>query len=504
MHFINNIISCDERYRLAVVLVFASLTFAGSAYPCAAQQESPPAPGAPRQIALPRPAEKILPNSLRVIVIEDHDAPLVSVKVVIKNGGEVDPPQMSGLAEMTAGLLTKGTTTKSATETAAAIELLGGDLAAGAAWDSSQATVTVMQSKLEPAIAVLADVVRNPLFKEDELERLRQQTIDALNVGLSQSGQIASLVAARVVFGDGPYGQPLGGTPQSVARIKRDDVIAFHARNYSPENAILVFSGDITTASALKLAESYFGAWKNPAKGLAPHAPPKSGSTSVGHTVRVVVINMPNAGQAAVVLARSGISRSDPDYYCGLVANSLFGGGYSSRLNQEIRIKRGLSYGAGSSLSARRWTGPFVATTQTKNESAAEVASLMLAELKRLAEPPLPEAELQPRRANLIGNYGRALETTEGLAGQVASLALHGLSFAEINDYIKKVESVTEGDVRRFAASRLKSAEANLIIAGDAPKFLEQLRKSFARVEVIEKDDLDLESAKLRKSSATK
>lgn len=461
-----------------------------------AQQEPPPAPSAPRQLNLPKPVERTLKNGLRVVVIEDHDTPLMSAKVLIKNGGEVDPPQLSGLAQLTATLLTKGTKTRTATETAQAIEALGGDLSSGAGWDSSQATVTVISSQVVPALSVLADVVRNPVFKEDELERLRQQALDSLNVGLSQPGQLAGLVAARVVFGESAYGHALAGTPQSVARIKREDVARLHESYYRPNNAVLALSGDIRADAAFKLAERLFGSWQ-PA---ALPEPGKSSTPAANAASRVIVIDMPNAGQAAVVLARRGISRTDPDYYRGLVANSLFGGGYSSRLNQEVRIKRGLSYGAGSALSARRETGPFLASTQTKNESAAEVASLLLTELERLATAPLPEAELQPRRANLIGNYGRALETTEGLAAQAASLALYGVSFAEINDYLKNVQAVTEAGVRRFAAERLKAADANLIIAGDAKKFLAELRQRFPQTEVIEKNQLDLDNVNLRKS----
>jgi zinc protease len=461
-----------------------------------AQQESPPAPGAPRQLNLPRPAERTLKNGLRVVVIEDHDTPLVSAKVLIKNGGEVDPPQLSGLAQLTATLLTKGTKTRTATETAQAIETLGGELTTDAGWDSSQATVTVISSKLAPAAEVLADVVRNPLFKEEELERLRQQVMDSLNVGLSQPGQLAGLVAARVVFGESAYGHALAGTPQSVARVKREDVARLHASYYLPNNAVLVFSGDITAEAAFRLAERLFGSWPKAAlPDLAKETPPAADAKA-----RVIVIDMPNAGQSAVTLARSGVRRTDPDYYHGLVANSLFGGGYSSRLNQEVRIKRGLSYGAGSALSARRATGPFFASTQTKNESAAEVAALMLAELERLGAAPLPEAELQPRRSNLTGEYGRALETTEGLAAQTAALALYGVSFAEINGYLKNVQAVTEADVRRFATERLKATGANFIIVGDASKFLADLRRRFPQTEVIEKDQLDLESVSLRKS----
>src|SRR5688572_10073761 len=169
---------------------------------------------------------------------------------------------------------------------------------------------------------------------------------------------------------------------------------------------------------------------------------------------RIVVIDKPDAGQAAVYLARTGINRKDTDYYRGIVSNSVLSG-YSGRLNQEIRIKRGLSYGAGSVLDTRRDIGPFVASAQTKNESGAVVADLLVGEIGRLASAPPVDVELTPRKAVLIGNFSRNLETATGLVNQVASLALYGMGLDEINRYINNVQAITTADVQKFAGTRL-------------------------------------------------
>lgn len=461
-------------------------------------QETPPPPAAPRSVTIPKPVERTLKNGLRVIVIEDSDIPLVSAQIVVKNGGEIDPAELSGLAELTASLLTKGTKTRTAPEIAQAIEALGGTIESGAGWDASRAFINVMSPKIDPAMAILADVVRNPVFKEDEIERLRQQYLDNLSVTLRQPGALASFVASRVVFGDAAYGHPLAGTPESLARIKRDDIVALHSKFYRPDNAVLVIGGAVKTSDAFKLSERLFGDWAKPETGL-----PARGM--VGKMIRsdakqrVVVVDMADAGQAAVILARSGISRTDPDYFRGIVTNSILSG-YSGRLNQEIRIKRGLSYGARSALEVRRETGPFVASAQTKNPSGAEVAALLVAELGRLSNEAVVETELIPRKAVLIGNFGRALEPTDGLVAQIASLALYGLSLDEINHYISNVQSVTPADIQKFAGSRLGVKDANIIIVGSAKDFLEPLRKQFTNVEVIPFAELDLNSANLRKS----
>ena len=495
-----------RRMTSAGVVLAALFVLAASA-PAAfgqAAAATPPPPAAPRSVTVPKPVERTLKNGLRVIVVERTESPLVTAELLVKNGGEVDPAPLSGLADLTASLLTKGTKTRTAPEIAQAIEALGGTLTSGAGWDASRASVNVASSRISQAMEILADVVRNATFKDEEIERLRQQYLDNLSVTLRQPGSLASYTAARIVFGDAAYGHPVSGTPESLTRIKRDDIARLHAQYYRPDNSILVVGGDIRADEAFRLAERLFGDWAKPSTPLpAPSAEEaKARASAASSKPRVVVVDMPEAGQAAVVLARSGISRTDPEYFRGLVANSVFGGGYSARLNQEIRIKRGLSYGAGSNLSVRRDVGPFIASTQTKNESGAEVASLLISELTRLSSEPIADVELTPRKAVLIGNFGRNLETTDGLVSQIGSLALYGLSLDLINSYIRDVQAVTGADVQKFAASRIGAKEANIIIVGNAKMFLEPLRKQFPDVEVIPLAELDLNSATLRKQGA--
>ena len=460
-----------------------------------APQATPPPPAQPRAVSLPNPTEKTLSNGLRVIVIERHSAPLVAAQLIIKNGGEADPPELAGLGNMTANLLTKGTGKRNATQIAEAIEALGGSLESSARFDASLVGVNVMSSKIGPATEIFADVVRRPTFTEAEVERLRQQTLDDLIVELGEPGSIATYVASRIVFGDAPYGKPLFGTTESITRIDRNAIVKFHGTHYRPDNAILVLGGDIKSKDAFKLAEQYFGDWKNPLLPLPKVAAAKPLAIAVP---RVIVVDKLDAGQAAVVAVRAGIARQDPDYFIGLVANSVLTG-YSGRLNQEIRIRRGLSYGAGSSLSARRDVGPFSASAQTKNPSATVVAELLIKEIQRLSTEPVPDIEMTPRKAVVIGNFARNLETAAGLVSQIGTLALYGISFDQINRYIGSVQAVTGGDVQRFAGQRLDARTTNLVIVGNAKEFLPELRKQYPQVEVIPVAELDLNTALLRK-----
>src|SRR6185503_7620754 len=202
--------------RLSLLFVLLSLPLVVYAQ---TPQATPPPPASPRSGTFPKPVEETLPNGLRVIVVQRSESPLVSVQLLIKNGGEVDPVELAGLADMTANLLTKGTQSRDATRIAQEIESLGGSLDSFARWDSSFTNLNVMSSKIGPAMEILADVVRRPTFKSEEVERLRQQYLDNVTLALGDPGSIARFVSARVVFGDSPYGHPIAGTADSLTRI---------------------------------------------------------------------------------------------------------------------------------------------------------------------------------------------------------------------------------------------------------------------------------------------
>jgi zinc protease len=478
------------------LLLTVTMTLAASCAFAQTPQATPPPPTAPRSVAFPKPVEKTLPNGLRVIVIQRSQMPLVTAQLLIKSGGEVDPTELSGAADMTAALLTRGTTTKSATQIAEAIEALGGSVNSGAGWDSSSVTTSVLSSRIGPAMEILSDVLRNPTFKDEEIDRLRKQYLNSLRVALGTPGSIARFVAARIVYGDAPYGHPLSGTPESLPRIKRDDIAKLHDTFYRPDNAVLVIGGDITAENGFALAQKYLGDWPKPAAALPTRAITTPASESGKR--RVLVIDKSDAGQTAVLATRTGINRDNPDYFRGIVSNAVLSG-YSGRLNWEIRVKRGLSYGAGSALDMRRWAGSFSASAQTKNESGAEVASLTLAEISKLATGDLPDSELTPRKASLIGGFARSMETIGGLVGQVSSLALNGVSLDEINRYVSSVQAIKAADVKSFAATRLSADSTSVIVVGDAKRFLPALQKEFPQVEVIPAADLDLNSASLKK-----
>jgi len=455
--------------------------------------DTAPPPAAPHPVSFTHPKETKLDNGLRVIVAERPSLPLLAIELIIRSGSEADTNDLAGTASLTGSLLTKGTEKMSAPEIASAIESLGGTIFSSAASDNSSAGILVMSNKAEPALTILADVALRPTFKQEEIDRLRRQSLDGLRVALQQPGSVASYVVGRVVYGDGEYGHAAGGTLETLPAIQRADILKFYQTYYRPDNAALIFSGNVTFEQAKDYAQRFFGDWK-------PHQAAVSliSATTGAWKPTSMVLDMPEAGQASVSVTKPAIKRDSPDYYSGLVTNAALGNGFASRLNREIRIKRGLSYGARSSLDIRRDAGAFTASAQTKNESAAEVASLLQVELKRMKTDPVQGDELKSRQALLTGNYARSLETDLGFASQVAGLAVFNLPLETLDKFIPAINAVTTKDVTSFADKYL-GASSSLVIVGKASAFLEPLKKSFPETSVIPQSNLDLNRADLVK-----
>ena len=456
--------------------------------------ETPPPPAAPRALNIDAPAERILPNGLRVIVARRPGVQLVTAQLLLLSGAETDPDRRAGRAAVTAAMLTKGTRRHSASALARAAEALGGSLDSGAGWNRSTVSITVSAPMLDAALGLVSETVLQPTFAQAELDRLRARTLDGLKVAYTQPGFLATLAVERLLFGSGPYGHPAGGSPISLPRITRADLVAQHTENYRPDNAVLILAGDIDIEAAQQLANRHFGHWRKP---IRPLPVTTAASPGTGLPQSFAIIDMPSSDQAAVTLAVSvpprGADRAVAD-----VTNSVLGGGYSSRLNQEIRIKRGLSYGAGSLLDARRQGGLLRASVQTKNESAAEVVALLQSEFDGLASAPVPDDELDARKATLIGEFSRSVETTAGLTAAVSGLVVSGLPTAELRQRIGALTAVNASDVQRYAMTYLGTAQRRVVVvAGESGKFTDALRAAVPQgapaIAVVKQSTLDLE-----------
>ncbi|KPF79459.1 hypothetical protein IP78_09010, partial [Brevundimonas sp. AAP58] len=397
------------------------------------------------------------------------------------------PADRPGLADFTAGLATQGAGDRTATEIARTLEAAGASAGGGAGRDSTTLGASAPIASADVVGEILSDVVERPTFAQTELERSRTRTANALTVQLSQPGPLASLVLQRLAYGDAAYGAPASGLPASVRQISREEVEAHHDRWWRPDNAALIITGGMTVEEGFAFAERTLGDWVKPADAL-PQIPGRAGDP---RPPRLVVVDLPGAGQAAVAAAVRGPSRSEADFYPLAVANAVLGGGQNGHLFQEVRAKRGLSYGASSSLPGRAEAGLLTATTQTKNESALEVVDLVLAQMERVRTEAIAEQTLTDRETYLTGGFSRTIETTGGLGSFLADAVTLGLPLDEAERYGERIRATTPESLRA-AAHRLDPDQAFVVVVGDAQMFIEGMRAAHPDVVVIPAAELDL------------
>lgn len=455
--------------------------------------EGLPNAGAPRPMTFAQPQEKTLANGLRIIVVERPTQPMLQAGLVFKSGAESDPADRAGLTEFTAAALTRGTGKRSATQIAQDLEGLGAAIKTEAGWDGTLAMLATLSANAAPALEILADVARHPAFTGAEIDRLKKERIDEREVELEQPSQLARAVATRAILGATPYGHTSNGTSTSLQRITRADVLAHYARVFRPENAVLILAGDIKTDDAFTLGEKLFGDWKSAAAKAAPHR-----SKAEIPKPAAILIDMADAGQAAVYLGRAESPRTDDDYFISQIANHVLGGGYSARLNREVRIKRGLSYGCGSKLARWREGGLFGAACQTKNASAAEVVTVIQNELKQIGQETAAAEEINARRLVLTGGFQRELETNEGYVKRIADFVLHGEAPGAFTHTLAKYDRVTGDEIKSYATTQFAPETMTVIVVGRASDCEKPLRKLFPNLRVVPQAKVNLDSATLR------
>lgn len=454
-----------------------------------------PAPGPARTVPLPTAHEIRLECGLRVIAVSRAEVPtavrvpLVAAVIAFSRGGANDPPALAGLAAMTSALLTQGTKKRGALEVGVAVDAIGARLDKGASFDSSSSVVSATSAMFPQALDLLGETVREPAFAAEEFERVRSRSLSDLRLAYSSPSSLARLVTNRVVAGESPYAHPVAGTVTSLAAMSRADVAAFHAQAYRPEHATLLIGGDIAVDEAFALAGRVFGDWQPESlpivESIVASAPPARR--------RVVVVDKPDAGRTALTVARLAIPRASDAYYAGLVTCAALSG-YSGRLNQEVRVKRGLSYGAGAQLLARRASGGFTASTLVDHTRAIEAARVVLDTLESLAETPPRDAELGARKASLLGSWNRSIETNDGLLGALADYALYGIALDELERYTERVEAISPEQIAAFARLFIVS-DPSIVLVGDASVFKDGLSTLADDVRIIPFTDLDLDRA---------
>jgi zinc protease len=460
------------------------------------ESKMPPAAAA-HAFHLPKAASKTLPNGLRVFVVSDHREPAVAVKLVITSAGSVnDPAGLTGLAVMTANLLTQGTEKRSAQQIANEIDFVGGTLAAAAEKDATGVSLAITKNNLKTGMDLMADVVLHPTFQQDEIDRQRQQLLSGLQVQSADPDYLATAVFDRVVYPGSPYGLPSDGTVETATKFDRDSIVKFHAGSYAPNEALIAFAGDITPEAAFELATRYFGGWeKKEVAHTARQAP------AAGAGVHIWVVDKPDAVQTQIRIGRLGIRRADPNYIPLLVANRILGGGYNSRLNTEVRINKGLTYGANSSFHSMKYTGSFDAGTYTRTEATVEATKLMVELMTKMAAEGGTPAEMDFARDYLAGVYPIQSETATAVANRVLEVAIYDLPADYADTYPDRIRAVNIEKVKEVCAQYFGATDLDMVLVGNAKQFRDGLKSAFpaAKWDEIAYERLDLLAPDLQK-----
>ena len=456
-----------------------------------------PGPGAPTPYHFPSAATKTLPNGLKVFVVSDRREPSVAARLIIFSAGGIDDPAGSpGVSQMTANLLTQGTKRRSAQDIADAIDFVGGQLTAQAGKDATTITLNVVKKDLNLGLDLMSDVVLHPAFKPEELDRRREQVLSSLTVQYSNPDYLASLTFNHVVYSGSPYGWPIEGTPDTVKKLKSEDLAKFHDAHYAPNQGFLAFAGDIAPEEAFALAEKYFGDW---AKIDLPAATPAVPAPISGQ--HIWLIDKPDAVQTQIRVGKLGVRRADPELIPLQVTNRIFGGGYNSRLNTEVRVKKGLTYGAFSSFTPRRFAGSFTAGTFTRTAATVEATKLVVDLMAKIATGDITPKELDFARDYLAGVYPIETETAEQVADRILTAAAFGLPADYNSSYPERVRSVSASDAKMIAQRYFTTKDLDIVLVGSVSQFRDELKKEFpgAQFTEIAADQLDATRPDLRK-----
>jgi predicted Zn-dependent peptidase len=429
----------------------------------APDRSRPPELAPPPPLRVPAAQTTRLANGLELVVVEMHEVPVVDVTLILRAGAVRDPDDLPGLATFTANMLDEGAGARGALEIAEEAAYLGASLATRAGLEQATISLHVPKRQLGPALDLMADVALRPTFPDSEIARQRDLRRTAIIQLRDDPVQIAPIAFNAIVFGSShPYGRPSGGTDVSTAALNRDRVVQFYRTYYRPNNARLLIVGDVTLGEARALAAQRFGAWE---RGEVPPLP--APGPVEGRTRALYLVDKPGAAQSVIRIGHVGIPRSSPDYYTVQVLNTILGGAFTSRLNQNLRETKGYTYGAFSSFDALRLAGPFRAYASVVTAKTDSSIFEFMRELRRIRDEEVGEAELAKAKAYLTLGLPREFETTSGTAGLYLDLLANDLPLDTYASAVRRINSVTSADVRRVARRYIDPERFAMVVVGD-------------------------------------
>lgn len=447
-------------YAITTILLGAAMSLPARAQ---VDRSVPPPPQKTPRVELPNIQKEKLSNGLRVWLVEDRELPVIAMNLVFLSGSDRDPLDRPGIASMTADVLDEGTKTRDALQIADELESIGASLAVRSGTDGSYVTLNTLTKHIDRALDVFADVVTHPVFPKKEFDRLIDQRRTALLQQRDRAATIASLAFARLIYGTGhPYGNDAGGTEQSLGAMTREDLASFYDTYYRPNNAVLIVVGDATMKDLLPRLESRLGAWM-----AAPVPEAQFPPTPAVERRTVYLINKPAAPQSEVRIGYPAAARNTPDFFPLTLANRVLGGQFASRLNMNIREKRGFSYGVRSAFVFNRLPGPFVASGGVVSAKTDSALQEFMYEIDRMHADGVTEDELAFVKKGLVGNFALTFETPAQIAGAMQNLVLYGLPDDYYATYLQNIDAVSLDDVRAVSKKYFDSSQMAIVLVGD-------------------------------------
>ncbi len=447
-----------------------------------------PVPGQPRPYEFPQTFRTTLDNGLKVIVTPMPGRELVAASLALRAGAADEPAAEGGATVLAARGLTEGTEVRDAIELTEAAERLGASLHAESGWDATSVGVDVPESRLGPALELLAEVVRRPSFPEAEVERIRDERLtDLIQAKADPRRRADEAFIGTIYAASSPYHRPSGGTAETVSGLGSAQLRDVHARGASPRRAALVVAGDVRHDAVVALARSLFGDWSG--TDATPAGPIDDTAATDARVVRVV--HRPGAVQSEIRIGHRGLPRRTPDYHAVSVMSAILGGLFNSRLNMNLREEKGYTYGASAGFDLRRARGPFTARAAVNTEVTVAAIGEFLTELDRIRDEPVTDTELKAARDFLVGVFPLRFETPGPVAGSLGGLFIHDLPDDELDRYRDAVEAVTAADVQRVAREHIRPEAAAIVVVGDHDQFGTALDDAgVGDVEVV-RDDVD-------------
>ena len=435
----------------------------------------PPAPGPEPTASFPDYQQRVLPNGLKVFIVESHKEPTVTFRLLIKNGDASDPAGRAGIADATAALLNRGTARRTAGEFAEETDFIGASVEGGSGTDSISLSAGGLSKDLPKLLDLFSDAALHPAFPDAELAKQKLQSLSSLAESKQQPGTLASRLRGKLVYGpENPYGAY--PTEETISAIQRDDLVKFHAQYFSPDNATLAVVGDVKTDEVMAAVAKAFSDWKVAASDAAREKkeptfpdPPKG--------ITVNLVDRPGSVQSSVIVCRRGVARNAPDVPELGVLNAILGGGASGRLFQNLREQHGYTYGSGSGFTMNRYGGLFSASAEVRNAVTLPATQEIFNEIRRIDAEPVPEADLDRQRHYLAGSYLLSLESPARTAQRVQEIDLYKLPADYYKTYAARVGKTSAEEVKSLADKYLGGEGWTVVVVGEAKEIRAPLEK---------------------------